>query len=238
MQLGGSFCFSIGTIRKADRNNDVLVFGPVPRRLHAPDTADPSFESNPPKGRMNTLRNSRALLAAVLILVAAPAGFSQTFDVSFLDGSVSAFGSVDVVAGIATSGSITVAGDPFLSAAYALVSPVPASGSVRDSLGGGGDDMIFDNVVNSTENHLTTNGLGFAIGYDSMGHVQAFANLWENSPGSYDLYVAGNIGNGYGYNVYSGSGSITAIPEASTYAAMIGAATLVFTAAWRRRQAA
>jgi hypothetical protein len=183
---------------------------------------------------MKTPSSLRYLWAPLLVLACSPAAFSQTIDFSFLDGSVTATGSVFVSDGLATSGTITVSGDAPLDSTYSLVSPVPTSGSVRDSLGGGGDDMIFDNVVNSTENYLTGNGLGFAIGYDSAGHVQAFANLWENSPNNYELYLAGNAGSGYAFQIYTGTGNLTVVPESSAYAVLAGVFALAF-AYFRRR---
>jgi hypothetical protein len=97
--------------------------------------------------------------------------------------------------------------------------------------------MIFDNIFNSSEDYLDTDGLGFAVGYNGAGAVVAFANLWENSPGNYDLYVAGNRGSGYEYEIYGGSGSITpggSVPDAGLTVMMLGMATAALAAVRRK----
>jgi hypothetical protein len=186
---------------------------------------------------------SLALAAAALALVSVPAAFAGTiYDVTFSGGGASASGWVDVSGGVAIAGSLDVTGTPTLDSTYTLVTPVPGSGSVRDNLNGlgtgGGDDMIFDNDVSPTETYLDQDGLGFAIGYNGAGSVDAFANLWENSPDNYNLYVAGNIGGGYGYLIYGGGGSVTpvggGVPDGGMTITMLGFATAAL-AAFRRR---
>lgn len=178
---------------------------------------------------------SRILFAAAAIaLAASPAAFAGTiYNFTFSGDGVTASGSVTVTGGIATSGTIDVTGTPTLDSIYSLVTPVPGSGSVRDNLGGlgqgGGDDMIFDNAVDSSETYLDQDGLGFAIGYNGAGSVDAFANLWENSPGNYNLYMAGNIGSGYAYEIYGSGGSVTpaaSAPDGSLTLGLLGLAMI------------
>jgi hypothetical protein len=195
---------------------------------------------------MITHKNKLVSLAALIgLLVSAPAAFAQVFNLSFTSGGVSAYGSVSLTAGVATAGSITITGAA-LNGVFALV-PVPAitnSGPGVETISNpNGDFVTFDNLTSPSANPaLNSNGLAFASGYlglDGSGRpeYESLINLWGNGPGSYSLFEGKKTNTEQVYVTYNGTADFQAIPEPSTYAAILGTAALGFVAMRRRRAA-
>lgn len=157
---------------------------------------------------------------------------------------MNATGTIDIVGGVAQSGSINVTGVPLEAAPNTLItvagSLLPASGPT-DAENHDGDVITYDNVVNLVNDPiLNGNGLGFGSGpYQDSYHYNTLINLWGNSPGSYGLFVGeaeldgnGNVvGNPeYVYAIQNGSLALTPVPEPSTGALILCALTAGFVA--------
>jgi hypothetical protein len=185
---------------------------------------------------MNLLRRPLSLCTVFIgLLAVAPVALAQTYDFAFTDlvHGVSATGMIDTTGGLATIGSITISGAA-LDGTFDLVQPQPTS--VR---GGDGTDIIFNNLVLSSGNPmLDSGGLGFAGGQRDISHFDYVVNLYGNGPGNYGLFEAGSLSDGTGH-VYvgydGGTLSLTAIPEPSTYAAILGLVSLGFAVVYRRK---
>jgi hypothetical protein len=193
------------------------------------------------------------MAAALMFIVSSQAGVAQVYNFTFLSGGMDATGTIDIVGGVAQSGSISVTGIPLEATPSVLVSaggsliPDPASPSTLTLINHDGDDIIFDNIVNTGNDPvLNNNGLGFASGqYQDSVHYNTLINLWGNSPGSYSLFVAeaqldGN-GNVIGdaqwvYAQSNGSLALTPSPEPSTVALILGG-LIVGSGIIRRRRA-
>ncbi len=194
---------------------------------------------------MKTLGSSAFSKAALLaLLLPAPLALAQSsYSFTFADGSanVVASGAFDVsAANVVTAGSATVGGiDGFLPGTFSLVSPT----TVRAL---DGTDIIYNNLITPALNPvLDRGGLGFANGYYSTGpnagHYNYVLNIFGNSPSNYRLFEAGQLTSapttGYVYNGINGTLNLTQIPEPSTYAAILGLATLGVALIRRRQQA-
>jgi hypothetical protein len=210
------------------------------------------LRTQPDKPAVNFLL--RLGVAAVLMLiVSGQAAVAQVYNFNFISGGMNATGTIDIVGGVATSGSINVTGIPLeadpntlVSAGGALI-PDPATPNTLTLINHDGDDIIFDNIVNLLNDPiLNGNGLGFASGqYQDSVHYNTLINLWGNSPGSYSLFVAeaqvdGN-GNVIGdpqwvYTQSNGSLALTPTPEPSTVALILGG-LIVGAVVIRRRRA-
>jgi hypothetical protein len=198
---------------------------------------------------------SRIGMAAVLMLIAsAPSGFAQIYNFTFSSGGMNATGTIDIVGGVAQSGSINVTGVPLEATPSTMItsagSLLPASGPT-DARDHDGDVITFDNVVLGSDPIFTGNGLGFGsgfYGYDGgTPEYDTIINLWGNSPGSYGLFVGEAQVDGSGnvigdaqwvYAENNGSLTLTPSPEPSTVALMLGALTVGFVAIRRRRATA
>jgi len=194
--------------------------------------------------------------AFVLLLVLASSAHAQVFDFAFTSSGMKATGTIDIVSGVAQSGTINVTGVPVEADPSTLItaagSLLPGSGAVENH---NGDVLTYDNLVNfSNDPILTGNGLVFVAGQYGPTHYNtliglnggdAYGNL---SPGEYTLFVGEALldGNGnviapeyvYHWDSAFGSLSLTAIPEPATYAAVFGLAALGLAAIRRRKIAA
>jgi len=122
------------------------------------------------------------------------------YDLTYTDGGANAgTGSIDVVGGVAVSGSFTVTAGT-------------ATGTWTLSPGAGvAGGFQWDNVVNPTSDpFLTSGGLLFTSGGNEL-------NLWGTGPGQYDLW--GNLGGGYNPVSSGGIATLTAVPEPTTMVA-------------------
>ena len=151
-----------------------------------------------------------------------------------MSGSVSATGTIDETGGIATSGSITLTGAA-LNGTFGLITNTP------EIVDPDGENLTIDTVFNPSQNPVVSStGLGFASGYIGVAgngypeYANAL-NLWGNSPGNYSLFEGSGPKGSNIYVTYNGSMSVEAIPEPSTYAAILGAACLGFSVIRRKR---
>jgi hypothetical protein len=142
---------------------------------------------------------SRVASTALLVLMAsAGAAVAQTYDFTFTgSGGMDASGTIDIVGGVAVSGSINLTGVPLEANPSTLItasgSLLPASGAT-DARNHDGDVITYDNVVNlSNDPIFDGDGLGFGSGYYGMdggtSEYVTIINLWGNGPGSYSLFI-------------------------------------------------
>jgi hypothetical protein len=142
---------------------------------------------------------SRVASATVLVLiVSAAAAVAQSYNFTFTgNGGMDASGTIDIVGGIAQSGSITVTGVPLEADPSTLItssgSLLPASGAT-DARDHDGDVITYDNLVNLSNDPIyDSDGLGFGsgfYGYDGgTPEYDTIINLWGNGPDSYTLFV-------------------------------------------------
>src|SRR5580692_1149824 len=117
---------------------------------------------------------SRLASTALLVLMAsARAAVAQTYDFTFTgSGGMDASGTIDIVGGVAVSGSINLTGVPLEANPSTLItasgSLLPASGAT-DARNHDGDVITYDNVVNlSNDPIFDGDGLGFGSGYYGM----------------------------------------------------------------------
>jgi hypothetical protein len=190
------------------------------------------------------------MAAALMLIASAPAAVAQVYNFTFSSGGMNATGTIDIVGGVAQSGSINVTGvpieaDPSMTITSAG-SLLPASGptDVRDH---DGDVVTYDNVVLAGDPIFNGNGLGFGsgfYGYDGgTPEYDTIINLWGNGPGSYGLFVGEAQVDGSGnvigdaqwvYAENNGTLNLTPSPEPSTVALMLGALTVAAVTIRRR----
>jgi PEP-CTERM motif len=194
-------------------------------------------------------------MAAVLMLAASgQSAVAQVYNFTFLGGSMTATGTIDIVGGVATSGSINVTGVPleadptmFTTASGALLT---LGGDVRNH---DGDVITYDTVANAG-NDPVFDSAGIAFGSDFFGYdggtpeYNTIINIWGNSPGSYSMFVgeAQLDGNGnvigdaqWVYTTANGSLTLTTpTPEPSTVALIMLGALTGFAIIRRRRATA
>jgi hypothetical protein len=177
------------------------------------------------------LKRLGILVTALCAISSASTALAQTYDFTFTSGGMDATGTIDIVGGVAQSGSINVTNIPTeanpsadLSASGALI-PDPASPSTLTLINHDGDDIIFDDIANASNDPISnSNGLGFASGpYQDSVHFNTLINLWGNSPGSYSLFVAeanvdtnGNVIGDAQYVYNQSNGSLILSPDLGT----------------------
>ncbi len=145
---------------------------------------------------------------------------AQVFDINFTGSQSTATGQIDVVGGLAESGSLTVTSGAnqgtynLVSLTSPLINGEPQEGGAAQTLVLVGGDQIYDDVVTSGSNpFVTSDGLEFANN-DNTGF-----NLFSNGPGSYTLF---DTGPGV-YVTDNGAATLTATPEPASWALSLGA---------------
>ncbi len=193
------------------------------------------------------------MATALMLIGSSQAAVAQVYNFTFNGGGMNATGTIDIVSGVATSGSINVTGVPLEADPSMLTT---ASGDLL-TLGGDvrnhdGDVITYDTVANAANDPVFDNtGVAFAsgfYGYDGgTPEYNAIINLWGNSPGSYSLFVAeaqldgsGNVIGDPQWVYAQSNGSLTLTtptPEPSTVGLITLGALMVGFVAIRRRRA-
>jgi hypothetical protein len=189
--------------------------------------------------------------AVLLLIVSSQAAVAQVYNFNFIGGGMNATGTIDIVGGVATGGSINVTGVPleadptmFTTASGDLLT---LGGDVRDH---DGDVVTYDTFANAANDPVfDSTGVAFGSGFFGMDggtpEYNTIINLWGNSPGSYGIFVgeAQVDGNGnvigdaqWVYAEGNGSLALTPTPEPSTVALILGG-LIVGAVAIRRRRA-
>jgi hypothetical protein len=184
---------------------------------------------------------TRTIIVAVAALLLAGLASSATasiitYDFTFTGyNGMDATGTINILDGVAQSGSINVTGVPVEASPLTLVSAagslLPASGAT-DVRNHDGDVITFDNLVNLANDPIVNgNGLCFGSGQYGPNNYNTLINLWGNSPGSYALFVgeAQVDGNGnvigdaqYVYHWENGSLTLTTpTPEPATMSLLV-----------------
>ena len=151
-------------------------------------------------------------LITAFTVAATACAHAQVFDITFTGSQSAATGQIDVVSGLAASGSITVTSGANQGTynLVSLTSPLingAAQGNAQTLVLTGGD-QIFDDVVTPGSNpFVTSDGLEFAND-DSKGF-----NLFSNGSNSYTLF---DTGPGV-YVIDNGAATLTATPEPSSW---------------------
>lgn len=175
------------------------------------------------------------LLGLMSIALMAGATVSNAADVSFIytdsaEGNLIANFTVDVVSGLAVSGTGTVTSTLFASPDNLTLvtgnstlpagggsinfthSPVPSGFTWHTVPGSGGADFLADAVVNASAPYLDNNGLSFLISNIAnpiVGGINIYANTSSaDSSFTANLGVGGNCYECYG----AGNGKLTAVP--------------------------
>jgi hypothetical protein len=165
---------------------------------------------------MNKLITALFGLAAALAI--APAAFADSFDYTFIDGSLVATGTLtgnSVATGEydITGGTITVTGSPALDGSGVFV-PVQANGNFYT---GGGTILTFTPLPDTdlfigTDPQIDSNG-AFTFDITSGPGSQNGGNgiaIWSNGPGSY-----GGFGGNWAFVDFGGSGTFDATPAST-----------------------
>jgi hypothetical protein len=147
-----------------------------------------------------------AIMAAAL--AAAMSANASFFDITYTDGGANVgAGQIDVVGGLAISGSFTVTAG----SAVGTWNLVPGAGS--------DGSFFWDSLILAGNPFLTGAGLLFS----GTGLLSAYEiNMWGNGPGNYSL--DGNIGGNFNPVSHGGLATLTAVPEPTT---MIAGALLL-----------
>jgi hypothetical protein len=174
-----------------------------------------------------------AALAAVLALSSSANARVYDFTFTATDGGLTATGLFDTSGSLITGISGTVTGSD-LSGATQHISGIVANLSFPSYSYSPDGLFIYDNQFLG----LGSNPVFTVYGplFTTFENTSGYWNLWGNSPGSYSLYESASGG----YPVAeTGSLSISAVPEASTWALMlIGFAGLAFAGLRRDRKIA
>jgi len=212
--------------------------------------------------QIRTLRNGTMLVGLALSLtLALPAQAAQESFTYFSAsaGGLSADFTVDVVGGVALSGSGTLSSAAFLGA-YNLtllsansslpsgngsINPTPGTPSYglgtgftwHGVTGSGGADLIGDSVVNANANYLDDYGLVFKLTNQSTNAIVGGLNIWANSNAPSSLYATELSVNGQNIFENSGNGTLNlaAVPEPENYAMLLVGLGVLGAVARRRK---
>jgi hypothetical protein len=173
-------------------------------------------------------------LTTLLLIALAQAAVAQNYNFMFTgNDGIDATGTIDIVGGVAQSGSINVTGVPLEAFPYTPLTTaagdlLTAGGDVRNH---DGDVITYDTVANASNDPIFDNtGVAFGSGYYGMDgstpEYNTVINLWGNSPGSYGMFIGeanvdgnGNvIGDAQWVYVYDEPGTLTLtpVPEPTT----------------------
>jgi len=174
-------------------------------------------------------------------------------------GGLSANFTVDVVGGLALSGTGSISSTSFagtynltlLTASSTLpsgnggINPTPGSPSYdlgsgftwHGFTGSGGADFIGDSVVHASANYLDDYGLIFKLTNQSTNAIVGGLNIWSNTNTPSSLYATELSVNGQNVLENSGNGTlnVTAVPEPESYAMMIAGLGLLGVLVRRRK---
>jgi hypothetical protein len=170
-----------------------------------------------------TAKIALAVVASAALVSFVPTANANPFTFDFVDAAdgVTATGTIDVVGGLAISGTGTISGPPLApwngDALTLMTLSSPGIAGNVTNIGGGlfsyrwaGTDLIVDDVV-----PVNSNGLLFGVGPTGVfaGTSTGYAwglNLWSNGGSSYTAFFAGaNDGTYAGYD-----GTLTLTPVA------------------------
>jgi hypothetical protein len=105
--------------------------------------------------------------------------------------------------------------------------------------GSGGADFIGDSFVNSSDNYFDDYGLIWAVKSQATNVIVGGLNIWANSNVPGTLYAT-NVSVG-GANVFENSGNgtftVASVPEADSYAMLLGGLVILSLIARRRKSA-
>jgi len=198
------------------------------------------------------------MVAGMLAMSAASAAPESFQYFSASAGNITADFTVDVVGGVAVSGSgsfsstalgsfdlLLLTSSSVLPAGDGSINPTPGSpaGDLGSGFtwhgvaGSGGADFIGDAVVNSSPNYLDDYGLIFAVVDRNTNAIVGGFNPWANSDDPAALYATNLSVNGTYVYEGSGNGVLTAaaVPESDTCALMLVGLGLVGFMGRRRR---
>jgi hypothetical protein len=160
---------------------------------------------------------TKLLGVACVCLLGGPtiAAADTIYDWNYTDGTLSAYGTLDVNGGQALSGTGTVSTTNGALSGPESLTLVTLSTAGVNNLGGGnlsyrfggGTDLIGDTTFNSNDPWVSSNGLVFIVG----GAGNNGLNIWANSTspgGSYTGFLAGTAN----YEGTTGSFTVTVAP--------------------------
>ncbi len=179
--------------------------------------------------------------AFLALVISVPASLAQSFSFDFIDlaDGVNATGTLDVSAGLATGGTVTVTGSAMDTGSFTSLvqNPTPPNIAVANVAGMGGN-VDFDDLVTPSNAQQVFDDQGVAIGSTYLGVSShgtplytSVVNIWGNGGGSYTLAEFDSTG----IPQYNGTLSLTEIPEPASYAAILGVAVLAYAVLHQRR---
>jgi hypothetical protein len=186
------------------------------RRIQKMKTKEFSGKKNKQMKKILSLQT----LAACALLAVSTSVRANTYDFTFTEfggGPVDATGVIDVTAGVATGGSITVVGSGSIN--DGIYNLEPGTWFASPLVAFNADNSVF--VGSATV--LDSYGLLF-------GNASTEINLWGNSPNNYSLY-GWNVATGY---VPAVNGTLNGVPDGGMTFGLLGGA-LVGLQALRRK---
>lgn len=185
-------------------------------------------------------------VAAVAVAALAPTMASAAIEeFKFNSADITATFSIDVVGGQAVNGGGEL-WSPYWTGP-ASMTLVTLSATDVHNLGGGSLSYRFGggtDLIGDTAAPIDSSGLVFTV--NTNPNLDVGFNLWSNNNGSYTCFIAGNspeVGRSIiylgetGASALTGTGPLTAVPEASTWAMMLaGFGGLGFAAFYRSRR--
>lgn len=166
---------------------------------------------------------SFAVAGAALLAASVARANVYTFDFVSNDTSLTASGSVDVVAGQVTGISGVIVGTGADSAiGTQTINGVVANPSFPGVATSPDGLWYYDNRVMSGATHVDNNGLLFTTAQNTTGYW----NFYTTGPGASNFWLGESVGGSYAIPGYAApgtlvSGSISAVPELSTWVMML-----------------